>query len=341
MSRHPFYDQTEDLQIAALQRLAADAMAQYGMPNAAIKPLAYRENMTFAIDAGDRGRFALRVHQAGYRTDAQVQSELDFMDYLNNEGVRTPKVIHSTAGTLFVYARHADVDVPRQCDLFEWIDGREFRQMAETPPMSIEDASATYMDVGRQAAAIYNASEKWTRPKGFDRPAWDEDGICGPGSHLGDFRDIQGISSTQRRLLEDVAERVTTELAAFGKTPDRYGLSQADFLPENIMLCGDGIRIIDFDDAGDSWIMFDVATAFIDLADTDYFEPCLGGFVAGFRELRPLPDEQLAMLPTFMVARLLSYLGHTVSRKHLEVSKSGQEMMLGMLEEYGALYLAS
>lgn len=341
MSRHPFYEQPEDLQISALQGLAADAMAQFGMPDAAIKPIAYRENMTFAIDAGDRGRFALRVHQAGYRTDSQVQSELDFIDYLSNEGVRTPKVIRSSAGTLFVYAQHADVDVPRQCDLFEWIDGKEFRQMAQPPQMSIEEACTTYLDVGRQAAAIYNATENWKRPAGFDRPAWDEDGICGPGSHLGDFRDIQGISDEQRRLLEDIAKRVTAELTAFGKTPDRYGLSQADFLPENIMLCSDGIRLIDFDDAGESWIMLDVATAFIDLADTDYFEPCLGAFVTGFRERRPLPDEQLAMLPTFMVARMLSYLGHTVSRSHLEVAQSGQQMMLGMLEEYGALYLAS
>lgn len=339
MSRHPFYDQPEDGQIAALGKLAREALAEYGMADAGVRPVAYRENMTFAVDAGARGRFAMRVHQAGYRTDAEVQSELDFIEHINASGVQTPQLIRPDSGASFVHAAHKDVDVVRQCDLFEWIDGRTFRRIGAPPEMPIDEARRVYAEVGRQVASIYNATETWERPQGFDRRAWDAEGIFGVTGQLGDFRQIRGASAAQRRLLDDIAAKVGQELDAFGKRPDRYGLTQADLLPENIMLCGDSVRLIDFDDTGDSWVLFEVVTALIDLVGTDYFAPSLEAIIEGFRERRALPDEHLAMLPAFMMARILSYVAHTVSRSHLAQSKEGLRLMMAMVEEHGPAYL--
>ncbi len=341
MSEHPFYDLPEPEQIAALQRLAQKALAQYDMADAQLKPVAYRENMTFAVDAGARGRFAMRVHQAGYRKDSQVQSELDFLEYVNAAGVRTPKLIRASDGRSFVHVGHEDVDVERQCNIFEWIDGKAFRKVGEPVDIPVEEACAVYEEVGRQVAKIYNATQNWTRPDGFDRPDWDEEGIYGVNGQLGDFRKIKNIPDVQRKLLDDVAERVSRDLAAFGKAPDRYGLTQGDLLPENIMVCDDGIRLIDFDDTGESWVLFEFATALIDLAGSEYFDPCLGALITGFRALRPLPDEHLVMLPTFLMARILSYVAHTVAHPHLENSQAAQQMMLAMLDEHAPGYLAS
>lgn len=340
MSAHPFYDLPEPEQIAALGRLARKALASYGMADAELKPVAYRENMTFSVDAGARGRFALRVHQAGYRKDSQVQSELDVLEHVNAAGVRTPRLIRPDTGTSFIHVSHEDVDVARQCNMFEWIDGRAFRKVGEPVEMPVEEACAVYRDVGRQVAKIYDATENWSRPDGFDRPNWDEEGIYGVHGQLGDFRRIENIPDAQRKLLHDVAAKVTQELDTFGKAPDRYGLTQGDLLPENIMVCDDGIRLIDFDDAGESWVLFEFATALIDLAGTEFFDPCLAALIAGFRELRPLPDEHLVMLPAFLMARLLSYVAHTVTHPHLDSSAAARQMMLAMLDEYGPAYLA-
>jgi Ser/Thr protein kinase RdoA (MazF antagonist) len=281
------------------------------------------------------------VHQAGYRTDRQIQSELDFMEYLNGEGIRTPQVIHARGGRSFVVAEHGDVEEPRQCDLFEWIDGRPLRQSGQMPDMPVGEAAQMYAEVGRQAAAIYDASERWERPATFERPVWDVEGMFGPGANLGDFREIEDVTAAQRDVLERLADALAEDIEAFGKTPDRYGLSHGDFLAENLFVCEDGLRLIDFDDAGESWHLFDVATALFDLEGTDYFDPCLEGLVRGFRERRALPEEHLAMLPTFILARMLSYLGHAVSRTHLAQSAPLRMYFVGMLEFRGAEYLAS
>lgn len=340
ISKKQFYRSAEEDQIAGLVSLASNALQSYGLADAKISSLAYRENMTFAVDAGDRGKFALRVHQHGYRTDAQVQSELDYMEYLNSEGVRTPELVRTDNGQSFMIAEHPHVPEPRQCDLFQWIDGAPLRHLFEPPARSIEETARHYASAGRLTAAIYNASEKWKLPENFERLAWDENGILGKQAHLGDFRKIKKATDEQRGLLDDLAAKLGEDLAAFGKSADRYGLSQSDLLPENLMVCEDGLRIIDFDDAGYSWVMFDIATAFWDLTESEYFEPCFAAFVGGFRELRELPDEHLAMMPTFTLARLMSYLGHTVSRDHLAVAQEAQPLLLQALTEAAPGYLA-
>ena len=96
-----FYDAAPDEQVRRLAGLAEVALPQWGLEDAEVTQVAYRENMTFRVDAGDRGVFALRIHQGNYRTDAQIQSELDLMTYLDGEGVRTPSIVPTQGGSLF------------------------------------------------------------------------------------------------------------------------------------------------------------------------------------------------------------------------------------------------
>lgn len=336
-----FYSLEEPEQIGRLQRLAGSALERWKLAGAEIGPVAYRENMTFRVDAGSRGRFALRVHQAEYRSDANIHSELAFMQALGAGGVLTPDVVPAADGSLFVRVEDDAVPEPRQCDLFEWIDGRPLRQAGLASTLKPAEQAAIYTEVGRQAAAIANVAEAWPRPGGFSRPSWDAEGIFGKRAHLGDFRLHEALRSDQRALLDELAGRLDSDLERFGKTPDRYGLCHGDFLPENIMVCDDGIRLIDFDDCGDSWHLFEFATAVFDrLGEPDY-EPCLDALVAGYRELRPLPEEHLAMLPGFMLARALSYLGWSASRTHLDAAAQLTPRLIAALEGFAPAYLAS
>jgi len=104
-------------------------------------------------------------------------------------------------------------------------------------------------------------------------------------------------------------------------------------------VCGDGIRLIDFDDCGDGWFLLDFATALFDLLGEPGFEACLGAMVDGYRERRPLPDEHLALLPTFFLARALSYLGWSATRSHLTKAREVAPLLLRAIREQGPAYL--
>lgn len=334
-----FYDATPDEQVRRLARLAEVALPQWGLAGAEITQVAYRENMTFRIDAGDRGVFALRIHTSDYRSDAQLQSELDLMTYLNSEGVRTPSVVPTESGALFTTVSADGVGEPRQCDLFQWIDGKPLR-MTSQPIGEIAPLAEAYAEVGRIAARIYNATEKWQRPPGFDRPAWDAAGIFGENANLGDFRRLESATDAQMRLMLDVSDRLSSVLADFGQSPDRYGLSHGDFLAENIFVCDDGIRLLDFDDAGDSWHLFDVATALFDLLGTPAYDPCFAAIVSGYREHRALPDEHLSLLPAFFLARLLSYIGWCANKPHMPQTAVIAPLLLAAVEQQAPALLS-
>jgi Ser/Thr protein kinase RdoA (MazF antagonist) len=335
-----FYRVSPEEQVQRLTELAQAVLPEWGLAGAAISPVAYRENMTFRIDAGQRA-FALRVHQANYRTDAQIRSELDFMSYLDSQGVRTPRVVPTTAGSPLAIANVEQVGEPRQCDLFEWIDGRPLRQTGEAFSTPLEELTKSYFEVGQIAASIHNAAERWDRPLGFDRPAWDCEGLFGPSAHLGDFRLLTDVTEAQRQMLLDLAARLTEKLSEFGQAPDRYGLSHGDFLAENVFVCEDGIRLLDFDDAGDAWYLFDLVTAVFDLVEAPSFEPCLSALIAGYRQTRSLPDEHLAMVPAFVLARVLSYLGWCAKKTHMPQTAWMKPVLLAAAEKHAPAFLAT
>jgi Ser/Thr protein kinase RdoA (MazF antagonist) len=337
---HGYYAQPEAEQIGGLEALASEALARWALANAKLAPAAYRENMTFRVDAGARGRFALRIHQANYRSDDQIRSELAFMEALRERGVATPEVVPARDGSPFVVAEHPAVPEPRQCDLFEWIDGRPLRATGDATPLGPDALAEAYTEVGRQAAAIADAAETWERPPGFTRPVWDAEGMFGRSAHLGDWRTLEGLTPEQRALLDRLAERLAADLDDFGRAPDRFGLCHGDFLPENLMVCDGALRLIDFDDCGESWRLFDFATAVFDLLGDPSFDPCLDALVAGYREHRPLPDDHLARLPTFLLARALSYLGWSATRSHLAKAAEIAPQLLAALEAFAPAYLA-
>ena len=334
-----FYEQTGEEQTRRLAELGKVALAEWGLGGADLSPVAYRENMTFKVDGGKRGAFALRIHQANYRTDAQIKSELDMMSYLNGEGIRTPTVVPTNGGALFVTAGHGEVDEPRQCDLFEWIDGKPLRETGAAFSTPLAELTESYVEVGRIAASIHNALERWERPTGFARPAWDCEGMFGVTAHLGDFRRLMDISDDQRRLLLDISEKVARVLNALGQSPDRFGLSHGDFLAENIFVCDDGIRLLDFDDSGESWYLLDIVTAVFDLLESPAFEPCLAAMIGGYRESRALPEEHLATLPAFYLGRILSYLGWCAKKTHMPQTAWMKPVLLAAAEKQGAAFL--
>jgi Ser/Thr protein kinase RdoA (MazF antagonist) len=336
-----FYQTSPSEQIKRLADLTRAALPQWGLEGADVESVAYRENMTFKVDAGPKGAFAFRVHQANYRTDAQIQSELDMMTYLNREGILTPVVVPTKSGELFTTLSVEGVPEPRQCDLFEWIDGKPLRATGEELTTPLPELMVTYEQVGELAGRVFNAAERWDKPAKFDRPVWDAEGIFGPKAQLGDFRKLSGLTDEQRKLALAVADKLTEMLDAFGQTPDRWGLSHCDFLAENIFICDDGIRLIDFDDAGYSWYLFDISTALFDLLDSDAFAPCMGALVNGHRKVRDLPNEHLAMLPAFFLARVLSYLGWCAKKPHMAQSEWIKPLLLAAIEEHGPGFIGS
>lgn len=334
-----FYTCTPEQQGERLRTLAMQALRIWDLDDTAqVELIKHRENAVFSVSTAD-ARYALRVHRADYHTDQELASELQWIEAINSDELRTPQAIRTPSGELFSHVSADGVPEPRQVDLLEWFAGKPMGSVEDGLAEEVEDVGGLFHEIGRLMAVTHNHSNAWTPPADFTRHAWDEEGLLGEAPFWGRFWELDALSDAQRATLLKVRARTRDDLAAFGKTPDRYGLIHADFVPENLLIDGDDICLIDFDDSGFGWHMFDIATTLFFFMGESFFEAAVAGFIEGYRGARPLADEQLQQLPLFMLLRGTTYLGWVHTRSETDTAKEMTPMIVEAVEALAREYL--
>lgn len=290
------------------------ALDCWGLNGGKVDLIKQRENAIYKVTDVDGACSVLRIHRRGYHDEESLLSEHQWMGALSAAGIRTPAVIAALDGVSFQSISSGNAEVPYLCDMLGWVSG--------TPLGSVEDIlagegahmGATYRSLGEIAAQIHNHGTKWVRPSGFSRQAWDLDGLTGDDPNFGKFWESKYLTSEQRELVLFARENIRAELLSFGYADDRFGLIHADFVPENIFIDQDGIAIIDFDDAGFGWHLYEFSVALYFFLGQDSYQPMFEAMVEGYRQHRPLPNEHLKMMPCFMAIRSLTLLGWLQTR---------------------------
>ena len=102
-------------------------------------------------------------------------------------------------------------------------------------------------------------------------------------------------------------------MQTIGHAPAHYGPIHGDLSFENVLVAGGATIVIDFDDCGDGWFARELAVGShpTRAAATSTPAETLSSAVTG---VSSPPDELLAELPTFMMARRLCTLGWLFSR---------------------------
>lgn len=332
-----FYNLSPEAQAQRLAQAGNEVLKHWGISPASMSLIKYRENAVFEVREGDH-RHALRIHRIGYHTDAELDSELRWMGALAEAGIDTPSVIPTRAGELFVTHEAPDLPGRIQVDLFEWLDGQQLGSV-EDGLGDESDAAQTYRTIGEIAARVHNQASAWHLPDGFTRHAWDEHGLAGSDPFWGQFWKLEAASAEQRSLLRRARDRVFEDLGRLPKTADVYSMIHADFAPENLLVSDGQVRLIDFDDAGFGWHMFELSTSLFFIRHEPYYEQAKRALIEGYRAHRPLPDEQLALLPLFDLARGTTYAGWVYTRPETETAQELTPIILEWACELSEAYL--
>ena len=298
-----FLDMPVEQQIELATRAARAALARYDLPaGVALDVLKHRENTVFAVvEPGGRKLGALRVHVPDYQDQASIESELEWMRALAAAGVRTPAVIPARDGARVVSAAIPGAGESRLADLLEWIEGRQ---------PGDDEVVECFRILGDLHARCHNHASRWQVPAGFVRQRWDETTLlAGVHPTVGPAWDNWALSAEQRILVIACRDALRERLGRWGKDRERYGLIHSDLMPENLLIAADGVRLIDFDDAGFGWYLYDTASALLAYCGSDLYEPLLASWLAGYRSQRQLSDADLAELPTFLLLRCFYALG--------------------------------
>ena len=332
------------LPVAELEKryeaLVRDALPLWDIDgNSPLALLKLRENGVYSVfDQATAGKYVVRVHRAGYHSDAELRSEWQWIGSLTEYGVLTPVLRRSSNNRMFEIVETIGVPEPRQVDIADWIEGMQLGSLEEGLEGAAHEIREQFITLGSIMAKMHNHAEHWREPEGFTRHAWDLDGLTGDRPFWGRFWELPALSSRQKDRMLEVRDKLRTELTALGTAPDRYGLIHADLVYENILTDEDGVRVIDFDDCGYGWYLFDLATSIFFLQGTEHFNLAQEALIMGYRKNRPLTDEHLSWLPTIFMARATTYLGWMHTRSETETAKEMTpfiiELVFSLVDDY-------
>lgn len=288
-----------------LEVMANESLPLWPVPmGAKARLINVSENATYLVEA-DNFRSVLRIHRPAYHSREGIGQELAWARALSDDGmVRTPSPIPGRDGEFVQEGQVPGLPEPRLMVMFEFAAGRQ--------PDENEDLTAPFERLGAIAARTHIHSQNWTKPELLQRLVWDTEAVFSPNAYWGNWRDAPNVTPEIREVLEEAEVVVCERLARFGKGPDRYGLIHADMRLANLLIDGDNPTLIDFDDSGLGWFLYDFATG-VSFMETHPQVPALReAWVRGYRGVRPLSSEEEREIDTFVMLRrmaLLAWIG--------------------------------
>lgn len=284
-----------------MNEIVDQALPLWGLTDAPYKLVAERENAVFRVEGPD-GSVAVRLHRKRYRNDAELRSELQWMAAVDQGGIRVPTPIAAEDDSLF------HIITGTQVDVLTWLSGSPVEDALAN--RSHDGRARLFGELGRAMARLHDICDQWTPPYGFTRCAWDAEGLLGDNPLWGRFWDNPALRSEDRTLSLAFRDYARSELVRLKHDLD-YGLIHADFVSANVIVEGDTLAMIDFDDGGFGYRLFDLATALLKLHDAPDYTALREALLEGYRSARLLDDRHLDL---FLALRATTYVGWNIAR---------------------------
>jgi Ser/Thr protein kinase RdoA (MazF antagonist) len=322
-----------DEQLKALLELARAATKSYALPDhLAVGMINLSENATYKVEAPNGQRWALRVHRDGYHSKTAIASELSWLMDLRNSGVVvTPRPVKGCDGELIQLVSHRLMPRPRHVVLSDWETGSE--------PGIGEDLSKPFEVLGEVTARMHLHARQWKRPAWFQRHTWDFETSLGEAKpHWGRWRDGMGVDAAKAKLFGRTVDLIGKRLKAYGQDNERFGLIHCDLRLANLLIDGGNVKVIDFDDCGFGWYMYDAATPVSFYEHEPQVPDLIESWKTGYRRIIELPKADEAEIPTFVMLRRLLLVAWIGSHSETDLAKSMglpyTEGTTGLCEEY-------
>lgn len=276
---------------AMTENILKEAGVLYDTSYESIKYVGGFENFVYEYEKN--GKFViLRFVHSVHREYDQVLAELEFIDYLDNNGASVSTVIHS----------HDDNLVER----IEAANGHYFTVCAFTKApgarITREDLTDDFWTVfGKEVGKLHSLTKNYS-PK-HKRVSWDqEDIVIKPHDYLPE----------KDGLVLEKCNKIIKRIQGLQKNNENYGLIHTDLHFGNMFISSGKLTFFDWDDSSYKHFLSDIAIilyypfAFSDVDQTTKnreIRRILPLFLKGYRTENTIKDDDLLLLNDFFMLR--------------------------------------
>ena len=276
-----------------------------------ISLIKFSENLICLLEDGgnsDSEKKVLRVCRPGYHDEEELVNELFWVTEIQkNTDINTARVYKGRNGKLIQQFTSASGN-SYFYSIQSYISGNTIKDMdGESMLRGMEL-------VGYTAAKLHNMEEKNPHSQiEFKRFSWDVEDTLGESARWGNFEIFEGLLKEEMNMLKDCSVKIKDKLNKYGRKNDRYGLIHADLHTENLIIDEERISLIDFDDCGYGWYLYDLASAVSQQSEN--INELIKGYLRGYERIRILSKQDMEMIDTFVLLRRLVRLGWMTTRK--------------------------
>lgn len=250
-----------------------------------------RKNNLFYIVEDPRSDTRVMLRVSGLRrSEQELAAEALWMcEIRRDSNLLVPQPLQSGTGSFCTEISHPLLPQNYYCMMFSYLRGM-------SPEADTCSFAALLRQLGGLAAQLHQNAILWNCAGRLPRPTLDGEAVSESRlEKLADAGELIGALSVVRE-----------RLAGFGRTPDRFGLIHADLRPANLLLDRDSVAVLDFDDCGYGWFLYDFAASVSGMELHPLLPKLTRAWLEGYRTYRKISREEANELPTFlMLHRLL------------------------------------
>lgn len=297
---------------------ARQVVGEWGGAVDSVEHVGSSASAVFRFSDGENVVRVLRLIDANFRTRENVEAELNFLEHLKQERVGVAAGLRNRKGEFTVeYAGDKGQFV---ASVVEYAEGVMVRD--DSPYFGDEFWRAW----GRNIGEIHRAAESYAPAPSVPRLwQWDEEGLWSWADELIPQDDV--ISRDRMRELFATCRALPKSLETFGIVHADHGAQNFHYDPNN-----GKITAFDFGNACYHWFVSDVAIALSTVRLKPNREEIKMALLAGYREVKPLPENLEELLGLFIRLRTVYVYLARLYVFGQEPNEKQREILAGLTE---------
>jgi Ser/Thr protein kinase RdoA (MazF antagonist) len=273
------------------EQILDEALARYGIAKDNVRLLDGFESFIYEYEKSGEG-YILRISHSSRRTSGMIGGEVEWLNYLADNGVPAARAVPSDGGQLVEVINAGDT----------YFSAVSFEKAPGTHPSREEWRAGLPGKLGQIMGRMHALTKRYQPSEArFKRPEWDEE--------LEGFAE-KYLPPSETKVIEKI-NALMAYLHTLPRDDESYGLVHTDMHGGNFFVDDGKITLFDFDDCQYAWFVYDIALALfyvlshncVSKEDIAWAKDFLEQFMEGYNRENHIAPEWLKQIPYFLKLR--------------------------------------